>query len=124
MDIEPRMHEMMSSRMLDEKINNIELVRAEITRIPISDFAIDHVLAAFVYHEVDDRRLLMAEASRILRAGGGLTLVDFQKRETSIGPPVSERRTPKDVLGSAPKNLNLVGRFESETYYQLEFLKS
>lgn len=122
-DIEPRMHEMIASRMREGNIGNIDLVRAEITRIPISDFAVDHVLAAFVYHEVDDRRMLMAEASRILRAGGRLTVVDFQKRETSIGPPVSERRTPKEVVQSAPKNLSLFSRSESETYYQLEFLK-
>lgn len=123
-DLEPKMLEMLSSRIRTDGIDGVDPLRAEITTIPISDGSVDAVLVAFVYHEIDDRKKLMEEASRVVRNGGAVTVIDFQKRETAIGPPVGERKTPKDVLLSAPNELTLVQRYETEVYYQLEFQKS
>lgn len=123
-DLEPKMLEILSSRIRTDGIGGVEPLRAEITAIPISDASVDAVLAAFVYHEIEDRKKLMAEASRVVRSGGSVTVIDFQKRETAIGPPVGERKTPKDVLRSAPTGLILVKKHETEVYYQLEFKKT
>jgi ubiquinone/menaquinone biosynthesis C-methylase UbiE len=123
-DLEPKMLEILSSRIRTSGIQGVEPIRAEITSLPIADGSVDAVLAAFVYHEVDDRKMLMAEASRVLRSGGAITVIDFQKRETAIGPPVSERKTPKDVLRSVPEGLSLVEKHETDVYYQLEFRKA
>ena len=122
-DLEPKMHEILKDRVTKRSIRNIDTVKAEITRLPVAESAVDHVLAAFVYHEVDSPLKLMAEGSRVLRPGGTLTVIDFQKRDTSIGPPVAERKTPEQVLKSAPKSLAPSERYETETYYQLEFGK-
>lgn len=123
-DIEPKMHEVLSSRIRAGAVKNIEPLRAEITNLPIADASVDHVLVAFVYHEIKDRKRLMAEASRVLKNRGILTVVDFEKRETSIGPPVEERKTPAQVIRSAPMNLRIVSRYSSEVFYQLEFEKT
>lgn len=122
-DLEPKMLEVLSSRIRNSGVRNVELLNAEITRLPIASGSIDHVLAAFVYHEVDNPKELMAESSRILRKGGFLTVLDFQKRETSIGPPVSERKTPKQVLSSSPKSLVLQSVREYDVFYILRFMK-
>jgi ubiquinone/menaquinone biosynthesis C-methylase UbiE len=120
-DLEPKMHEILSSRILGDEIENIELLRAEITDLPIADDSVDHVLAAFVYHEVEAPRRLMNESARVLRLGGTLTVLDFQKRETSIGPPLSERKTPRQVVRSSPKSLVLESTHETEVFYMLVF---
>jgi len=122
-DLEPKMLEILSSRVRASGIRGVEPLRAEITMLPIADGSVDSVLAAFVYHEIEDRKKLMAEASRVVRSGGAVTVIDFQKRETAIGPPMSERKTPKEVLRSVPDDLTLVQRHETEVYYQLEFRK-
>jgi hypothetical protein len=54
---------------------------------------------------------------------GRLTVVDFQKRETGFGPPVSERLEPGTVLSEAEGTFRPVSRHDAEAYYQLELEK-
>lgn len=122
-DLEPKMLEVLSQRIRLGDILNIDLLRAEITHIPVVDDSMDKVLAAFVYHEVDRPVRLMFESCRVLKPGGALTVIDFQKKETAIGPPVSERKTPSQVIRSAPDEMQLVSMNEGDVYYQLEFRK-
>jgi ubiquinone/menaquinone biosynthesis C-methylase UbiE len=122
-DIEPKMLGVIAERASERGVENIRLVRGEITRLPLADASIDHVLGAFVYHEVDDQKSLVAECARVLCPGGRLDIVDFQKRETSMGPPVSVRKTPEHVIRTASKMMRLESRFETEVFYQLGFSK-
>jgi len=122
-DLEPKMLDVLSQRIRLAKIPNIDLLRAEITRIPLSDDSVDRVLAAFVYHEVGRPARLMFESSRVLKPGGTLTVLDFQRKETAIGPPVSERKTPTQVIRSAPDELELHSMHEADVYYQIELVK-
>ena len=123
-DLEPRMFSVLSQRILLAGITNIDMIRGMITRIPLADSSVDHVLAAFVYHEVPRPTKMMFEAARVLRPGGIMTLLDFQKKETSVGPPVNERKTPNDVIRSAPDEMPLHSMHEADVYYQLEFVKN
>ena len=123
-DLEPKMHEVLAARIRERSLRNIDLLRAQITALPILDSSVEHVLAAFVYHEVDSPRDLMAEGARILRTRSAMTVIDFQKRETSIGPPVSERKTPDQIRRSAPRSLTLRSIFETDVFYMLRFAKS
>ena len=122
-DLEPKMLGVLEQRILLAKIPNISMIRAEITHVPIRDDSMDHVLAAFVYHEVDRPARLMFESSRVLRPGGVLTVLDFQKKETTFGPPVSERKTPSQVIRSAPDEMHLHSVHEADVYYQMELVK-
>ena len=122
-DIEPRMLEVLASRARENGFDNVELVLGEITSLPITASSVDQVFAAFVYHEVESQETLVGECARILRRGGRLTVVDFQKRETTIGPPVSERKPPEHVIRTAGSMLDLSSRHETEVFYQLGFTK-
>jgi len=122
-DLEPKMLDVLSQRIHLGRIPNIELLRAEITHIPLADGSMDRVLAAFVYHEINKPVRLMFESCRVLRPGGILTVLDFQKKETAIGPPVSERKTPTQVLRSAPDDFELRSMHEGDVFYQIELVK-
>jgi ubiquinone/menaquinone biosynthesis C-methylase UbiE len=122
-DLEPKMLDVLGQRIRLAGVPNIELLRAEATHIPLADDSMNHVLAAFVYHEVDRPARLMFESSRVLKPGGILTVLDFQKKETTIGPPVSERKTPTQVIRSAPDELHLHSMHEADVYYQIELVK-
>lgn len=123
LDIEPKMLEVLTERIASGRIGNIELLRGDITSIPVAAGSVDHVLAAFVYHEVPDPGKLLRECARVLAADGQLTVVDFQKRETPIGPPVEERKTPSEVVKGASKEFALFSKHEAEVYYALRFDK-
>jgi len=122
-DIEPKMLEVMTGRISERAIGNIQLVQGEITSVPLADSSADHVLAAFVYHEVASQKRLLAECARVLRPGGRLDVIDFQKRETSFGPPVGERKSPEHVIRTAGKQFRLESRFETDVFYQLGLSK-
>ena len=122
-DIEPKMLEVISMRIAEHEADNIAPVRGEITATPLADSSMDHVLAAFVYHEVGSQQNLLRECARILRSSGRLDLLDFQKCETSFGPPVSDRKTPEHVIGNASNAFKLESRFETDVFYQLSFSK-
>jgi len=122
-DLEPKMIEVLGQRVRLGSIPNVELIRAEITQIPLVDDSVDRVLAAFVFHEVNRPARLMFESCRVLKPGGMMTIIDFQKKETPIGPPVSERKTPTQVVKSSPDELHLHSMHEADVYYQMEFVK-
>ncbi len=118
-DMEPKMLEILSERVRDRVVDNVLVLRGEITKLPLADSSISHVLAAFIYHEVGSQERLVRECARILRRHGSLTVIDFQKRETPFGPPVKERKKPEEVLRTSDKWFTLVSRFETEIFYQL-----
>ncbi len=122
-DIEPRMLGILASRMNGMGVGNVRLVRGEVTALPIDDSCVDFVFAAFIYHEVADRRRLMEECARVLKSSGRLVVIDFQKHETSIGPPVGERKTPADVLRTAKSWFRLESRYETEIFYLLSLAR-
>ena len=118
-DIEPKMLEILSKRVREREVDNVHVLRGEITELSLADSSIGHVLAAFIYHEVGSQERLFGECARILRKHGSLTVIDFQKRETPFGPPMKDRKKPEEVLRLASKSFTLVSRFETPVYYQL-----
>jgi ubiquinone/menaquinone biosynthesis C-methylase UbiE len=46
---------------------------------------------ATVLHEIADPSTLLKEIGRILKPGGTLAVIEFHKRATPMGPPVSHR---------------------------------
>jgi len=96
---------------------------ADASSMPVAQSSFGHVLLAFIYHEIEDRQGLLRECGAALAPRGRLTVVDFQKRETGFGPPVSERVEPGTVLSEAEGIFRPVSRHDAEAYYQLELEK-
>ncbi|MCU0852809.1 MAG: class I SAM-dependent methyltransferase [Thermoplasmata archaeon] len=122
-DMEPKMLEVLADRIAEDRIANIDLARGDIGALPVADGSFDHIFAAFVYHEVPSAAVFVRECARTLRLGGHLTVVEFQKRETPIGPPVEERKTPRDVLRATAKKFKETSRIETDVYYALKLRK-
>jgi ubiquinone/menaquinone biosynthesis C-methylase UbiE len=118
-DVEPKMLGVLASRMKVLGAVNVRLLRAEMTSLPIADSCVDFILAAFVYHEVADQGRLLDECARVLKPSGRLVVIDFQKHETSMGPPVSERKTPAHVLRTARPWFRLDSRYDTDIFYLL-----
>ncbi len=103
--------------------SNLLLVQGDILALPFSSGIVDHVLAAFVYHEVSDRARLMSETARVLRPGGKLTVVDFRKRLSFEGPPLWVKKSARNVETTASPWFSKSSIYESRVYYQIEFVK-
>jgi len=123
-DSEPKMLSILSQRTRSSDIGNMHLVCGDIVVLPFADGSVDHVLAAFVYHEVSDQSKLMEESARVLRPSGRLTVVDFQKRISREGPPIWVRKSPGHVERTSSPWFRPYDRFETDLYYQLCFVRS
>ena len=58
--------------------SNVELVRAELTALPLADASVDAALCLFVLHHVAEPAEALAEAGRVLRPGRAVTVLDMQ----------------------------------------------
>lgn len=102
-DISLDMLMQIGQRLYAEGLANVETVLSKETNIPLPDGCADAALLANVLHEAEDPGALLAEARRLVRAGGRLLIVDWRPEETPVGPPVGERLSPAAVaaLGEA-----------------------
>ncbi len=123
-DIERMMLRVLSDRMRKKRIRNMLPLLGDIQEPPILDASVDHVLGAFVFHEVEDPRIFLYECNRILRPAGTLTIVDFQKHAPiEFGPPEKIRKTPDQVARACATQFIERSRILDDVYYEMSFSK-
>ena len=84
---------------------NIETLVADITRrTPLEPASIDLVYLSTVIHAFSERQIkgFVHEATRILRPGGKLAIVEIEKKETPFGPPLNIRYSPAELKQAIP----------------------
>ena len=97
-------------------------VQAEATKLPFAGASLDRVLLVNMFHEVEDREAFAQELERVLRSGGKCTLVDFQRRETSFGPPLHERIEEAEIPTYFP-SMRVSRLWSFEEFYHYELLR-
>jgi ubiquinone/menaquinone biosynthesis C-methylase UbiE len=105
-----------------EHPDNIWTVIGELPELPFADGSVDRVFIVNVLHEFEDRDRLVQEVRRVLKDAGRVSLVDFQKKQTSFGPPVSERIGIEDVE-SIFSGFTSLESWSFEEFYQFELKK-
>ena len=74
-DREPAMLEAARKRL--KGLKNIEFRQGELTHLPLKDQEIDAAIMLLVLHHVDDPAVAIHDASRALRPGGSMLIVDM-----------------------------------------------
>jgi ubiquinone/menaquinone biosynthesis C-methylase UbiE len=97
-------------------------IQAQASELPFSGGCLDRVLMVNMLHEVEDRRAFAGEVERVLRPGGRCTLVDFQRKETSFGPPLHERIEQNEVPGYF-LSMRVANLWSFEEFYQFELVR-
>jgi len=76
---------------------------ADATSLPFRDGAFDAVLIRDLLHHVPDRPRVLAEAARLLRPGGRLTVIEPNGRNPIIVAMALAVRAERGMLASSPK---------------------
>jgi len=77
-DIQPEMLEMLSERLKEEGIENVEPVLGQIDDVKLPEGSVDLVLMVDVYHEFSHPYEMMRSISRSLKPGGRVVLVEYR----------------------------------------------
>jgi ubiquinone/menaquinone biosynthesis C-methylase UbiE len=72
-------------------------VKSAESAVPLDDGIADLVFMINLHHELDDPALTLGEAYRLLKPGGEILIVDWQKRDMPEGPPQAIRYVPERV---------------------------
>jgi ubiquinone/menaquinone biosynthesis C-methylase UbiE len=97
-DVEPAMLSALRERVARGRLLQVTPVLGLADDPLVPAGSCDLVLSVAAYHHYPNRPAALRQMARLLRRGGRLALIDFHKRETSMGPPVGERVPREEVL--------------------------
>lgn len=97
LDVEPMMVERVREQAAKEGIHNLDALVSQESHLPLPDRAVDVALLVSVLHEALDPSRLLQETVRVLREGGTLAIVEWNKERQEWGPPFEERLAPQQV---------------------------
>lgn len=98
LDRDPRMLETIAARAQTGQLNNVETLQADAVNLPLPDHSVDVVLLANVLHDLPQQDQALAEVARVLRVGGRLGLVEWDRVPTPHGPPLEIRLSPPELV--------------------------
>ena len=103
-DIVPEMVEACRRRAEDAGLANLEVALSTENAVPFPARCVDRVFACQLLHELHEPPLFLGEMRRLLAPQGDLVVVDWEKTDTGMGPPLDKRVTPEEAQGLLEKN--------------------
>lgn len=102
-DVEPLMVDHMKERAEQEKTPNVVPLLVALDDPKLPDRAIDVVMIVDTYHHIDNRLAYFDRIKKSLRPGGRIAVIDFQKRELPVGPPMEHKLPREHVVAEMEK---------------------
>ncbi len=118
-DRQQDMLDFVARRAREAGLENVETIRADATRLPIADGSLDAVLMSHVFHDIPERDAMRDEVYRILRPGGAFLLVEWDKVDTPMGPPIEIRiaaQELRDILTAGGFSVERIAHGPGSTY--------
>jgi ubiquinone/menaquinone biosynthesis C-methylase UbiE len=97
-DVSPDMVRHLNRRLRDEGVRNVVTVLAEPDDPLLPAASIDRFVIVNTWHHVDDQPRYLAKLKGLLRPGGQVVHIDFQKRDLPVGPPTSMKIARDDLV--------------------------
>ncbi|RKD30535.1 class I SAM-dependent methyltransferase [Thermohalobacter berrensis] len=117
-DINPIMLNEIKKRVDKENITNVEIIHSAENNFRLKGKSVDIVFTSTVLHEVDSPSKFLKECKRVLMGNGKLFILEWNKIEEKIGPPIHKRidiETTKkfviDVGFKVKKTINIGNSF-------------
>lgn len=97
-DVETKMVETLRERLAAAKLTNVTPILSLPDDSLLPARACDVVLVVDTYHHFPSGLDYLRRLARTLKPGGRIVNVDYHKRETPVGPPLSHRVAREDFL--------------------------
>jgi arsenite methyltransferase len=97
-DINPDMITHLNRRVRDAGLENVRTILALPDDPLLAEASVDRAFICETWHHIDKHPQYLAMLKKILKPGGQAVIIDFQKKETPIGPPMEMRVSREDVV--------------------------
>ncbi|MDF2949973.1 MAG: methylase involved in ubiquinone/menaquinone biosynthesis [Sedimentibacter sp.] len=106
MDPDFRMLKVIEEKAKEKGITNIELIQDYLENLNIKNESIDFAMASLILHEVRSLSNALSKIYEVLKPGGHLLCLEYEKDELVVeGPPMSIRISSENL----EKTLTLIG---------------
>jgi len=85
-------------------LGNVQAILARPDDPLLPEASIDRVFFCDVWHHVENQDAYLDKLTKALRPGGELVMIDFQKRELPVGPPVSMKIARGDLVAQLERH--------------------
>ena len=103
-DISSDMILFMNRRIRDLKLKNVATLLSAPDDPLLMDGSIDRFFICNTWHHIEDKTHYLALMKQMLRPGGQIIMIDYQKRELPVGPPVEMKIAREDVVRQMESN--------------------
>lgn len=97
-DISQEMLAHVETRAKAAGLTNVTTVLAPPGDPLLADASVDRIFICDVWHHVDDQAGYLEKLKKSLRPGGQIVMIDFQKRDLPVGPPVAMKIARDDLV--------------------------
>jgi len=97
-DVSPEMVVHLNRRLRDAGITNVQTILSAPDDPLLLDASVDRFFICDTWHHIDDQAKYLTLMKRMLRPGGQVVMIDFQKRELPVGPPLAMKIAREDLI--------------------------
>jgi ubiquinone/menaquinone biosynthesis C-methylase UbiE len=97
-DISPEMILHLNDRVREAGLDNVRTVLARPDDPLLPDASVNRVFICDTWHHIPEHAAYLKRLRALLRPGGEIAIVDFQKKPTPIGAPMEMRIAREDVV--------------------------
>jgi predicted methyltransferase len=97
-DVSPDMIRHLNRRLREAGLRNVVTVLSDPDDPLLPDASVDRFVIVDTWHHVDDRPKYLALLKRMLKPGGQVVHIDFQKRDLPVGPPMSMKISREELV--------------------------
>jgi ubiquinone/menaquinone biosynthesis C-methylase UbiE len=97
-DVSPDMIRYLNRRIRDAGVRNVVTVLSEPDDPLLPDSSVDRFVIVDTWHHIEDQPKYLALIKRMLKPGGQVVHIDFQKRDLPLGPPSSMKIARDDLV--------------------------
>lgn len=96
-DVSPDMVRHVNRRIRETKATNVVTILADNDDPLLPDQSVNRFFICDVWHHIENQTKYLSLMKKMLKPGGEIVLIDFQKKELPIGPPM-QMKVSREVL--------------------------
>jgi arsenite methyltransferase len=97
-DVSRDMIDYINRRTQETGAKNVTTVLAAADDPLLPDASVDRIFICDTWHHIENRPQYLVRLKKVLRAGGQIIMIDFQKRDLPVGPPVDMKIAREDLI--------------------------